>query len=124
MTDHIRNEIAAWVEGADGYGYCPVSGTNLLAHIDAQAAEIRASDLAIEEYRQQCIDNAAEIARLRKNAERKPMPDADIDKTARQSGATAYTNRFVNGSAFSFGPDTLRNFVRAVEAFHGIKGNP
>ena len=53
--------------------------------------------------------------------ERKPMTDADIEAAARRSGATAYTNRFVNGSAFSFGPDALRGFVRAVESFPGIK---
>ena len=32
-------------------------------------AEIRASDIAIAEYRQQCLDNAAEIARLRTESE-------------------------------------------------------
>ena len=32
-------------------------------------AEIRASDIAIAEYRQQCLDNAAEIARLRSESE-------------------------------------------------------
>lgn len=34
-------------------------------HIDSLKAEIRASDLVIEEYRQQCLENAAEISRLR-----------------------------------------------------------
>ena len=56
--------------------------------------------------------------------ERKPMTDADIEAAARRSGATAYTNLFVNGPAFWFGPDALRVFVRAVEAFHDIKGTP
>ena len=32
-------------------------------------AEIRASDIAIAEYRQQCLDNATEIARLRSESE-------------------------------------------------------
>lgn len=55
---------------------------------------------------------------------RKPMTTADIDTEARKAGATAYTNRFVTGSAFTFGPETLARFVRAVEAFHGIKEKP
>lgn len=39
MTDHIRNEIAAWVDSE--YGNCPVSASELLALIDAQATEIK-----------------------------------------------------------------------------------
>jgi hypothetical protein len=47
-------------------------------HIDAQApddrvkeleAELAATEIAIAEYRQQCLDNAAEIARLRSESE-------------------------------------------------------
>lgn len=41
----------------------------VLAHIDKLRAEIHASDLAVAEYRQQCIDNAQEIARLRAESE-------------------------------------------------------
>lgn len=43
--------------------------TEVLAHIDQLRAEIHASDLAVAEYRQQCIDNAQEIARLRAESE-------------------------------------------------------
>ena len=43
--------------------------TEVLAHIDALEAEIHASDLAVAEYRQQCLDNAQEIARLRAESE-------------------------------------------------------
>jgi len=47
--------------------------------------------------------------------ERQPMTAEEIDTAARQAGATAYTNRFVTGSAFSFGPEALEKFVRAIE---------
>ena len=43
--------------------------TEVLAHIDQLRAEIHASDLAVAEYRQQCLDNAQEIARLRAESE-------------------------------------------------------
>ena len=43
--------------------------TEVIAHIDRLEAEIHASDLAVAEYRQQCIDNAQEIARLRAESE-------------------------------------------------------
>jgi len=36
----------------------------LILQIEAEIAAIAASDIAIAEYRQQCLDNAAEIARL------------------------------------------------------------
>lgn len=39
MTDHIRNEIATWADSE--YGNCPVSASELLALIDAQATEIK-----------------------------------------------------------------------------------
>ena len=77
-------------------------------------------DAAFEELRAALSAPATAPA----HTERKPMTDADIEAAARRSGATAYTNRFVNGPAFSFGPDALRVFVRAVEAFHDIKGTP
>ena len=41
----------------------------VLAHIDNLETEIHASDLAVAEYRQQCLDNAQEIARLRAESE-------------------------------------------------------
>lgn len=41
----------------------------LIAHINALEVEIHASDLAVAEYRQQCLDNAQEIARLRAESE-------------------------------------------------------
>ena len=41
----------------------------VLAHIDKLEAEIHTSDLAVAEYRQQCLDNAQEIARLRAESE-------------------------------------------------------
>jgi len=43
--------------------------STVLAHIDRLEAEIHASDLAVAEYRQQCLDNAQEIARLRAESE-------------------------------------------------------
>ena len=43
--------------------------TEVLTHIDQLRAEIHASDLAVAEYRQQCLDNAQEIARLRAESE-------------------------------------------------------
>ena len=43
--------------------------STVLAHIDKLEAEIHASDLAVAEYRQQCLDNAQEIARLRAESE-------------------------------------------------------
>lgn len=43
--------------------------TEVIAHIDRLEAEIHASDLAVAEYRQQCLDNAQEIARLRAESE-------------------------------------------------------
>ena len=44
------------------------------------------------------------------------LTDEQIDSAARQAGATAYKNRFVTGSAFSFGPESLRAFVDAIIA--------
>ena len=38
MTDNIRSKIAAWVES--DHGSCPVAGTQLLAFIDSQQAEV------------------------------------------------------------------------------------
>ena len=38
MTDNIRSKIAAWVDSE--YGSCPVAGTQLLAFIDSQQAEV------------------------------------------------------------------------------------
>jgi len=47
----------------------PAAMTEVLAHIDALTTELAASDIAIAEYRQQRLDNAAEIARLRTESE-------------------------------------------------------
>ena len=85
---------------SDVWSYSPELVREIVpAHIDNLEAEIHASDLAVAEYRQQCLDNAQEIARLRaeseerlqncvalgaenerlrKDAERKPMTDEDI----------------------------------------------
>lgn len=43
----------------------PAAMQKIIAHIEAQDAEIAANEIAFAEYRQQCIDNHAEIERLR-----------------------------------------------------------
>jgi len=43
----------------------PDAMSKVLTHIEAQNAEIAAYDISVAEYRQQCIDNHAEIERLR-----------------------------------------------------------
>jgi hypothetical protein len=59
MTDHIRTEIAAWVDSE--YGNCPVSASELLALIDAQATEIKQlrAELAKPEQEESFIPNWA-----------------------------------------------------------------
>jgi hypothetical protein len=100
-----------------------------VAEAAAEALGNFVSDHGWSDSDMQAMDNLdAYIARHRANqaaranlrAERKPMIAADIDAEARKAGASAYTNRFVAGSAFSFGPEALERFVRAVEAHHGI----
>ena len=93
---------------------------------DRHAQELLAQDITIanmrERHAQELCAYQVTVDKLR--AERKPMTDGEIEATARAVGANAYTNRFVDGSAFSFGPDALRKFVREVEAFHGSGEKP
>ncbi len=42
------------------------------------------------------------------------MNRADIERFAREAGATPYTNRFVEGSAFAFAAPKLDAFVELV----------
>ena len=108
--------------------------TEALAHIDALTAEVSASDIAIAEYRQQCLDNAAEIARLRaeseerlqncaalvaeveqlrKDAEREPMTDED---TLALFNRIQLRMLFTDADASPFASG-----VASAEFFHGIK---
>lgn len=65
-----RIRVAMYHESDDLEFACnPAAMTEVLAHIDALTAELAASDIAIAEYRQQRLDNAAEIARLRIESE-------------------------------------------------------
>lgn len=43
------------------------------------------------------------------------MNRTDIERLAREAGATPYTNRFVEGSAFAFAAPKLDAFVALVE---------
>lgn len=108
--------------------------TQTADHIDKLEAEIHASDLAVAEYRQQCLDNAQEIARLRaeseerlqncvalaaenerlrKDEERKPMTDQD---TLDLFNRVQLRMRFTDADARPFASG-----VASAEFFHGIK---
>lgn len=133
-----RIRVAMYHESDDLEFACnPAAMTEVLAHIDALTAELAASDIAIAEYRQQRLDNAAEIARLRieseerlqncaeliaenerlrKDAERNPIAEEDLLALfARVQPRLRFTDAdirpFASGAA-------------AAEFFHGIKGTP
>lgn len=51
------------------------------------------------------------------------MTQDEIIADAKEAGGTAYTNRFVEGTAFAFGPEALKRFVNLVEARATDKAN-
>lgn len=48
--------------------------------------------------------------------ERKTLMDKDVERAARDAGGVAYQNRFVDGVAFAFGPESLARLVAWVRA--------
>jgi hypothetical protein len=50
----------------------------VLAHIEAQAAELAAADIAVAEYRQQGLDNHKELIRLRSDVTRPESLDVGL----------------------------------------------
>lgn len=129
-----RIRVAMYHESDDLEFACnPAAMTEVLAHIDALTAELAASDIAIAEYRQQRLDNAAEIARLRieseerlqncaaliaeneqlrKDAERNPMHEGEIQ--------AAWLGHGIEEPM----PYTFELGIRSAERFNGIKGTP
>jgi len=104
----------------------------VLAHIDALTAEISASDIAIAEYRQQCLDNAAEIARLRAESEERLQNCAALvaenerlRKDAERRPMTDEKAYALAGAVFPYSQHRkCLELIRDTEAFHDIKGTP
>lgn len=44
------------------------------------------------------------------------MTQDEVIAIAKEAGGTAYTNRFVEGTAFAFGPEALERFASLVAA--------